>query len=65
MPEADLGHFPDVGASYFLSRLPGFFGNFTSHIILFIVIKKITATAVIHSSFIVEFSATFHCLKFK
>ncbi|XP_015163788.1 3-hydroxyisobutyryl-CoA hydrolase 1-like isoform X3 [Solanum tuberosum] len=28
MPEADLGHFPDVGASYFLSRLPGFFGEY-------------------------------------
>lgn len=27
MPETDLGFFPDVGASYFLSRLPGFFGE--------------------------------------
>ena len=27
MPETALGHFPDVGASYFLSRLPRFFGN--------------------------------------
>uniref|UniRef100_A0A7N2LEH9 3-hydroxyisobutyryl-CoA hydrolase n=1 Tax=Quercus lobata TaxID=97700 RepID=A0A7N2LEH9_QUELO len=26
MPETALGFFPDVGASYFLSRLPGFFG---------------------------------------
>ncbi|KAK8487740.1 hypothetical protein V6N11_069470 [Hibiscus sabdariffa] len=25
---ADLGFFPDVGASYFLSRLPGFFGEY-------------------------------------
>ncbi|XP_074558675.1 putative 3-hydroxyisobutyryl-CoA hydrolase 3 [Curcuma longa] len=28
MPEAVLGHYPDVGASYFLSRLPGFFGEY-------------------------------------
>ncbi|KAJ4954057.1 hypothetical protein NE237_030889 [Protea cynaroides] len=28
MPEAALGTFPDVGASYFLSRLPGFFGEY-------------------------------------
>jgi enoyl-CoA hydratase/carnithine racemase len=27
MPETFLGHFPDVGASYFLSRLPGFYGS--------------------------------------
>jgi len=26
MPETALGLFPDVGAPYFLSRLPGFFG---------------------------------------
>ncbi|KAG6496347.1 hypothetical protein ZIOFF_044208 [Zingiber officinale] len=24
--EAGVGYYPDVGASYFLSRLPGFFG---------------------------------------
>ncbi|CAH8264266.1 unnamed protein product [Arabidopsis lyrata] len=27
-PETALGLFPDVGASYFLSRLPGFFGEY-------------------------------------
>jgi len=26
MPETALGLFPDVGASYYLSRLAGFFG---------------------------------------
>ncbi|XP_039054931.1 probable 3-hydroxyisobutyryl-CoA hydrolase 3 [Hibiscus syriacus] len=30
IPEADLGLFPDVGAFYFLSRLPGFFGEYLS-----------------------------------
>ncbi|CAJ1948675.1 unnamed protein product [Sphenostylis stenocarpa] len=28
MPETALGLFPDVGAAYFLSRLPGFFGEY-------------------------------------
>ncbi|PWZ38162.1 putative 3-hydroxyisobutyryl-CoA hydrolase 3 [Zea mays] len=30
MPETALGHFPDVGASYFLSRLPGFYGEYVA-----------------------------------
>ncbi|XP_078441681.1 3-hydroxyisobutyryl-CoA hydrolase 1-like [Wolffia australiana] len=28
MPETALGLFPDIGASYFLSRLPGYFGEY-------------------------------------
>ncbi|GMH21625.1 hypothetical protein Nepgr_023467 [Nepenthes gracilis] len=28
MPETALGLYPDVGASYYLSRLPGFFGEY-------------------------------------
>ncbi|KAK7382759.1 hypothetical protein VNO80_01816 [Phaseolus coccineus] len=28
MPETALGLFPDVGAAYFLSRVPGFFGEY-------------------------------------
>ncbi|KAK9095371.1 hypothetical protein Scep_026840 [Stephania cephalantha] len=28
MPEASWGFFPDAGASHFLSRLPGFFGEY-------------------------------------
>ncbi|XP_074559368.1 3-hydroxyisobutyryl-CoA hydrolase 1-like isoform X2 [Curcuma longa] len=28
MPEAVIGHYPDVGASYFLSRLSSFFGEY-------------------------------------
>ncbi|XP_056864391.1 3-hydroxyisobutyryl-CoA hydrolase 1 isoform X3 [Raphanus sativus] len=30
MPETSLGVFPTVGASYFLSRLPGFFGEYVA-----------------------------------
>jgi ABC-type glycerol-3-phosphate transport system permease component len=30
MPETALGLFPDAGASYFLSRLPGFYGSHIS-----------------------------------
>ncbi|XP_022635051.1 3-hydroxyisobutyryl-CoA hydrolase 1-like [Vigna radiata var. radiata] len=28
MPEVSIGHVPDVGSSYFLSRLPGYFGEY-------------------------------------
>ncbi|KAJ4707667.1 3-hydroxyisobutyryl-CoA hydrolase 1 [Melia azedarach] len=28
MPEAGIGHFPDTGATHFLSRLPGYFGEY-------------------------------------
>ncbi|KAK9144469.1 hypothetical protein Sjap_004372 [Stephania japonica] len=28
MPEASFGYFPDAGASHFLSKLPGFFGEY-------------------------------------
>ncbi|KAI5555975.1 hypothetical protein BDE02_18G004000 [Populus trichocarpa] len=28
MPETAIGHFTDVGSSYFLSRIPGFFGEY-------------------------------------
>jgi len=34
MPETALGFFPDVGASYFLSRLPGFYGYHLSPFLL-------------------------------
>ncbi|XP_066344499.1 3-hydroxyisobutyryl-CoA hydrolase 1-like isoform X2 [Miscanthus floridulus] len=30
MPETALGLFPDIGASYFLSRLPGFYGEYVA-----------------------------------
>ncbi|KAD4179896.1 hypothetical protein E3N88_28487 [Mikania micrantha] len=30
MPEASLGSVPDVGSSYFLSRLPGYFGEYVA-----------------------------------
>ncbi|XP_025827617.1 3-hydroxyisobutyryl-CoA hydrolase 1-like isoform X2 [Panicum hallii] len=30
MPETALGLFPDAGASYFLSRLPGFYGEYVA-----------------------------------
>ncbi len=33
MPETALGLFPDIGASYFLSRLLGFYGELFSYLI--------------------------------
>ena len=50
MPETALGLFPDIGASYFLSRLPGFYGDvfltplffklFSSHIAIPVCYEK-------------------------
>lgn len=31
MPEVAIGHVPDVGASHFLSRLPGYFGKLLNY----------------------------------
>jgi len=39
MPETALGLFPDIGASYFLSRLPGFYGYLMSLLFLYIQSK--------------------------
>ncbi|KAL5680946.1 hypothetical protein ACJX0J_007331, partial [Zea mays] len=36
MPETALGLFPNIGASYFRSRLPGFYGRLISLIFLYI-----------------------------
>ena len=51
MPETALGLFPDIGASYFLSRLPGFFGN--DSYILDLHISKFKYSHVIFPFFLV------------
>ena len=40
MPETALGLFPDVGASYLLSRLSGFFGNKRNIHLVFYLLQK-------------------------
>ncbi|XP_010321273.2 probable 3-hydroxyisobutyryl-CoA hydrolase 3 isoform X1 [Solanum lycopersicum] len=50
MPEASFGHYPDVGASYFLSRLPGHFGEY-----LGLTGKKINGSEMIASGLATHF----------
>ena len=42
MPETALGLFPDIGASYFLSRLPRYFGMCLTKLHLFLIIESVT-----------------------
>ncbi|GJN20181.1 hypothetical protein PR202_gb07525 [Eleusine coracana subsp. coracana] len=41
MPETALGLFPDIGASYFLSRLPGFYGYLFSPFLIHLTVMLI------------------------
>lgn len=34
-PEAQIGFHPDAGASYYLSRLPGYLGNYSKQFVIF------------------------------